>query len=244
MGAVQLLSGQGGFVAGPHLNIYNPPTLSLLHGLGAQRWVMPLEMGRSGLRHMQAQRPAGMETEVFAFGRMPLAFSARLLHRPPIATCPRTIAAFSCIEHPDGLMMRTKEKQEFLVLNGIQSQSALVYNLIGEMDEMSAMGVDVVRLSPQSQHMPQIIAAFDAARGGASQATPTAPSHGSAAAGRRLQRLLVRPARTRLSPGARSMNPVVNHQSGAARPLPAALAALGPSAAGLSRRRFLCVGPR
>ncbi|MQA18084.1 ubiquinone anaerobic biosynthesis protein UbiV [Rugamonas rivuli] len=173
MGAVQLLSGQGGFVAGPHLNIYNPPTLSLLHGLGAQRWVMPLEMGRSGLRHMQAQRPEGMETEVFAFGRMPLAFSARCFTARN-RNLPKDDCRFSCIEHPDGLMMRTKEKQEFLVLNGIQSQSALVYNLIAEMGEMSAMGVDVVRLSPQSQHMPQIIAAFDAARGGSSQATPTA----------------------------------------------------------------------
>ncbi|GJI93911.1 U32 family peptidase [Duganella caerulea] len=173
MGAVQLVSGQGGFIAGPHLNIYNPPTLQLMHELGARRWVMPLEMSRTGLGHMQNGRPAGMETEVFAFGRMPLAFSARCFTARN-RNLPKDDCRFSCIDHPDGLMMRTREKQEFLVLNGIQSQSALVYNLVGEMAEMSAMGVDVARLSPQSQHMPQIIAAFDAARGGASQATPTA----------------------------------------------------------------------
>jgi len=173
MGAVQLVSGQGGFIAGPHLNIYNPPTLQLMHELGARRWVMPLEMSRIGLGHMQNGRPAGMETEVFAFGRMPLAFSARCFTARN-RNLPKDDCRFSCIDHPDGLMMRTREKQEFLVLNGIQSQSALVYNLVGEMAEMSAMGVDVARLSPQSQHMPQIIAAFDAARGGASQATPTA----------------------------------------------------------------------
>jgi len=173
MGAVQLVSGPGGFIAGPHLNIYNPPTLQLMHELGARRWVMPLEMSRIGLGHMQNGRPAGMETEVFAFGRMPLAFSARCFTARN-RNLPKDDCRFSCIDHPDGLMMRTREKQEFLVLNGIQSQSALVYNLVGEMAEMSAMGVDVARLSPQSQHMPQIIAAFDAARGGASQATPTA----------------------------------------------------------------------
>jgi len=173
MGAVQLVSGQGGFIAGPHLNIYNPPTLQLMHELGARRWVMPLEMSRVGLGHMQNGRPAGMETEVFAFGRMPLAFSARCFTARN-RNLPKDDCRFSCIDHPDGLMMRTREKQEFLVLNGIQSQSALVYNLVGEMAEMSAMGVDVARLSPQSQHMPQIIAAFDAARGGASQATPSA----------------------------------------------------------------------
>jgi collagenase-like PrtC family protease len=165
MGAVQMLNGQP-FVAGPHLNVYNPPTLSLLHGLGARRWVMPLEMGRAGLAHMQRERPQGMETEVFAFGRMPLAFSARCFTARN-RNLPKDDCRFSCIDHPDGLMMQTREKQPFLVLNGIQSQSALVYNLAAEMAQMAELGVDVARLSPQSTHMKQIIAAFDAARNGA-----------------------------------------------------------------------------
>jgi len=165
MGAVQMLSGQP-FVAGPHLNIYNPPTLQLLHGLGARRWVMPLEMSRTGLQHMQQGRPAGMETEVFAFGRMPLAFSARCFTARN-RNLPKDDCRFSCIDHPDGLLMQTREKQPFLVLNGIQSQSALVHNLIGEMGQMQELGVDVVRLSPQSRHMDKVIDTFDAMRRGA-----------------------------------------------------------------------------
>jgi collagenase-like PrtC family protease len=47
MGAVQCLAGKVPFVAGPHLNIYNLPTLQWMAGLGATRWVMPLEMKRS-----------------------------------------------------------------------------------------------------------------------------------------------------------------------------------------------------
>jgi len=54
-----------------------------------------------------------------------------------------------------------------LILNGIQSQSALVYNLAAEMEQMVELGVDVARLSPQSTNMKEIIAAFDAARSGA-----------------------------------------------------------------------------
>ena len=75
-----------------------------------------------------ARRPAGLETEVFAYGRLPLAFSARCFtarHR----NLPKDDCRFSCIDHPDGLLMETREKQPFLVLNGIQTQSALVYNL-------------------------------------------------------------------------------------------------------------------
>jgi hypothetical protein len=39
-----------------------------------------------------------------------------------------------------------------LVLNGIQTQSAKVYNLLPEVERLRKMGVDVVRISPQSQH--------------------------------------------------------------------------------------------
>ncbi len=163
MGAVHCLENQVPFIAGPHLNIYNPPTLELMAQAGAQRWVMPLEMGRDGLALMQEGRPSAMETEVFAYGRMPLAFSARCFtarHR----NLPKDDCQFSCLEYPDGLLLQTRESAPFLILNGTQTQSALVYSLLGEMPQMQALGVDVVRLSPQSEHMADIIAAFDRVR--------------------------------------------------------------------------------
>jgi collagenase-like PrtC family protease len=163
MGAVQCLAGKVPFVAGPHLNIYNLPTLNWMAGLGATRWVIPLEMKRSDLAIIQQGLPTGMQTEVFAYGRMPLAFSARCFtarHR----NLPKDDCRFSCLDHPDGLMLNTREHEEFLVLNGTQTQSARVYNLVDALDDMQSLGVDVVRLSPQSQHMAEIIAVFDAAR--------------------------------------------------------------------------------
>lgn len=48
------------FVAGPHLNVYNPVALELIARLGATRWVMPLEMAKTDLSTMQTQRPQGM----------------------------------------------------------------------------------------------------------------------------------------------------------------------------------------
>ena len=44
MGAVKCLEGKGPFVGGPHLNIYNVPTLQWMAALGLARWVIPLEM--------------------------------------------------------------------------------------------------------------------------------------------------------------------------------------------------------
>jgi collagenase-like PrtC family protease len=165
MGAVQRLQGGAPFVAGPHLNLYNGPTLALLAGLGAKRWVMPLEMGRDGLAQMLAERPAGMETEVFAYGRMPLAFSARCFTARN-RNLPKDDCRFSCLEHPDGLLLQTREHAPFLVINGTQTQSALVYNLVAELAAMRQMGVDVARVSPQAVGTERVIDAFDRVRRG------------------------------------------------------------------------------
>ncbi|PIQ83699.1 MAG: U32 family peptidase, partial [Candidatus Omnitrophica bacterium CG11_big_fil_rev_8_21_14_0_20_63_9] len=37
---------------------------------------------------------------------------------------------FKCLDYEDGLALKTREGQPFLTLNGIQTQSALVHNLI------------------------------------------------------------------------------------------------------------------
>ncbi|MCA1248190.1 U32 family peptidase [Massilia sp. MS-15] len=155
MGAVQCMDGRP-FVAGPHLNIYSAPTLALLAQAGATRWVMPLEMSGAGLAAVLREAPAGIETEVFGYGRMPLAFSARCFTARQ-RNLPKDDCRFSCIDHPDGLLMETQEAQPFLVLNGIQTQSARVYNLVGELEGMRAMGVGVLRLSPQSAHTGDIV---------------------------------------------------------------------------------------
>lgn len=157
-GAVHLLAAAGRpFVAGPTLNVYNPDTLSMLHELGAFRWVPPVEMTRDMLASMPV--PAGMETELFAYGRMPLAFSARCFTARHY-NLQKDDCQFSCIRHADGLTLNTREGTEFLTMNGIQTQSAKVMSLAHRVDEVRAAGVSMLRLSPQSQGMAQVTALF------------------------------------------------------------------------------------
>ena len=159
MGAVNLLAGRARFVAGPHLNTYNAATLAMLAAAGARRWVLPVELGRDLLAPLQVARPAGMETEVFAFGRLPLAFSARCFtaraHNLGKDDC-----GFCCADYADGMLLSTQESEAFLVLNGIQTQSAVTCNLVGELPAMRDMGVDVVRISPQSSGTFEIAEIF------------------------------------------------------------------------------------
>ena len=64
------------------------------------------------------------------------------------------------------MTLKTREGQPFLAINGIQTMSAQTCNLLAEIPEMLTMGIDAIRLSPQATHMPEIIAAFNAARCG------------------------------------------------------------------------------
>ena len=159
MGAVRLLANKVPFVAGSTLNIYNPQTLDLIAGLGATRWVMPVEMSREALITLGNGRETSPETEIFAYGKLPLAFSARCFtarhHNLQKDDC-----RFRCLDYEDGLDLKTREGQPFLTLNGIQTQSALVYNLIGELDTLQNAGVDVVRVSPQAHHTGEILRLF------------------------------------------------------------------------------------
>lgn len=159
MAAVQLLAGKAAFVAGPFVNIYNTRTLSRLAALGLRRWVLPVELSRDTLAQMQAGRPEGVETELFAFGRLPLALSARCFTARAY-NLPKDDCQLRCLDHPDGMPLSTQEDERFLALNGIQTQSAQTFSLLHELDDIASLGVDLLRISPQSQHTPQIVHAF------------------------------------------------------------------------------------
>ena len=169
--AIHYLSSAGRqFATGPSVNIYNHRTLSLLSGLGLKRWTLPVELGLDSLAELQEQRPEGVETEVFALGRLPLAYSARC-YTARSENLPKDDCRFKCIEYPGGRMLKTREDENFLVLNGIQTQSALTHHALGQVPELGALGTDILRISPQSEHTMDIIDIFDSARNGADPAT-------------------------------------------------------------------------
>lgn len=165
LGAVNLVNGAN-FVAGPHLNIYNEATLASYARYGLKRWLPPLEANRTLIEILHRSRPAGVETEVFVFGKIPLAFSARCFTARHY-DLNKDDCQFKCLDHAEGLTLKTREGQDFLTINGIQTMSAQCYNLLHEIPEMLKMGIDIVRISPQQQHMDAIIGAFDSARRGA-----------------------------------------------------------------------------
>ncbi|GIX28303.1 MAG: U32 family peptidase [Burkholderiales bacterium] len=159
MAAVKCLAGRGPFVAGTHLNVYNPATLAVLAELGAVRFVAPVEMSQAALAALQAERPAGVATEAWLYGRLPLAFSARCFTARHY-NLQKDDCRFRCLDHPEGLSLFTLEGEPFLTLNGVQTLSAQVLNLLPVLDELRALRVDVVRVSPQARHTGRVLEVF------------------------------------------------------------------------------------
>ena len=164
LGAVNLIQGKN-FVAGPHLNIYNEAALATFARYGMKRWAPPLEAPRTLVETLHRSKPAEVETEVFVYGKIPLAFSARCFTARHY-DLNKDDCQFKCLDHAEGLTLKTREGQDFLCINGIQTMSAQSYNLLHEIPDMLNMGIDIIRISPQKDHINEIISAFDAARRG------------------------------------------------------------------------------
>jgi len=166
--AVQLMSEKKlPFVCGPSTNIYNARTLRLMKKNGAMRWVMPVELSGHCLQSILNEAEElgfadQIETEVFSYGHLPLAYSARCFTARYL-DLPKDDCRFSCIDYPEGLEVKSQEQQALFNINGIQTQSSSVYNLVGQVPEMQKMGVDVVRISPRVQDTASIIERFRSA---------------------------------------------------------------------------------
>jgi len=166
MGAVRLLAeaGVSDWVAGATLNIFNPHTLELLMEAGAGRWVVAPEIPGAALAEVRAGLTRPIETEVFAYGRLPLAHSARCFTARHF-NLQKDACEFRCLSIMDGIPLRTREGQPFLTLNGVQTQSARVHNLLADLPSLASRA-EVLRISPQGAHGRDIIDIFRAALDG------------------------------------------------------------------------------
>lgn len=160
MSAVQLLSkaGRRDWIAGPTLNIFNPQTLSMLAEAGATRWMAPPEMSGAVLAELLASGAPAIETEVLAWGRLPLAHSARCFTARHF-NLQKDTCEFRCLGMKDGLVLRTREGEPFLTLNGVQTQSARVHNLLGDLPKLRETA-QVLRVSPQGDDTVRVLELF------------------------------------------------------------------------------------
>ncbi|MDE2167450.1 MAG: U32 family peptidase [Alphaproteobacteria bacterium] len=137
-------------VIGPLINIYNEGTLAYLADQGAVRACLPPELPLSSIDRLAAVKKIAVE--VFTFGRMPLALSARCFHARA-HHLHKDGCQFVCGNDPDGLVVETLDRKPFLAVNGMQVMSHTCCNLLGEFATLRKAGVGWFRLSPMSTDM-------------------------------------------------------------------------------------------
>ncbi len=153
---------------GPYINTYNEATAAYFARNGANRICLPPELPGSSVAAITAAVPEA-EMEVFAFGRLPLAISARCYHAR-LHSLSKDNCQFVCDKDLDGLTVDTLDGEHFLAMNGVQTMSYTVSNLIGEAAALRDMGVKALRLSPQHCDMVAVAKTFRAVLDGKMEA--------------------------------------------------------------------------
>ena len=170
MAAVHYLSEQNvPFVGGPALNIYNGHTLAEFIAAGMMRWSPPVESPAqiisAALKQLDELSIARPEAEVFAYGHLPLAYSARCFTARS-ENRPKDDCDLCCIKYAEGIPLLSQEGQALFTINGIQTMSAEINNLLADFPSLKGAGADIARLSPRAQGMSDIISAWDKVRQG------------------------------------------------------------------------------
>jgi collagenase-like PrtC family protease len=157
LSALQLLKGRPHAI-GPFVNVYNGATARLLARHGATSICLPPEIPATSIVEITRACP-GPEFELFAFGRIPLAISARCAHARSKGKT-KDNCQFVCQEEPDGLAVNTLSGQPFLALNGVQTVSHACQALLEEPDDLLSLGITSLRLSPQDCDMASVAEVF------------------------------------------------------------------------------------
>lgn len=163
LSALSLLAGRPHRI-GPFVNVYNGATARLLAARGATRICLGPELPLASVAAIIADAP-GIDFEVFAFGRLPLAISARCAHARAKGFS-KDNCQFICQDDPDGLAVDTLDGQSFLTINGVQTMSHTCQVLLAELPALQRCGVSHIRLSPQHCDMVKVAEVFAAVRDG------------------------------------------------------------------------------
>lgn len=157
MAAVYKLGGRP-HIVGPFINVYNENTLKVLERLGARTVCLPPELPGHSIGVIAAHRSTA-DIEVLAFGRAPLAVSARCYHAR-IHELSKDGCRYVCENDPDGLEVDTLDGQRFLAINGIATMANGVTVLGSELSMLAKSGVSRIRLSPHTCDMVAVSVAY------------------------------------------------------------------------------------
>ena len=148
------------FRIGPFVNVYNESTLTFLISRGASALCLPPELGIGSVEILAtAARKLQAGCEVWAFGRTPLAISGRCYHAR-LASLTKDACQYVCSRDSDGREVDTLGGKPILAINGVQTLSHAMCNVVEDVERLATAGVTGLRLSPHSCDMITVSGIF------------------------------------------------------------------------------------
>ncbi len=143
--------------SGPHIAAYNTDDIKFLRRMGVNRITFPVELGAEAIKYNI--RNSDIQGEVFAHGKVPLAFSWRCYTSRAFGLT-STNCEFDCRKFPDGMEISSIDDEPIFTVNGKSILSNSTYTLIEYIDELRAMNVNALRISPHHEHTGEITTIF------------------------------------------------------------------------------------
>lgn len=143
--------------AGPHITTYNADDVAFLKKVGVSRVTFPVELPAESIKHNISK--SDIQTELFAHGKVPLAFSWRCYTSRAFGLTSAN-CEFDCRKFPDGMDIDSIDGEPIFTINGRSILSNKTYTLIGSIDELKSMKVGALRVSPQSKGTAEITRIF------------------------------------------------------------------------------------
>jgi len=142
-----LASGKA-LVIGPFLNIYNWRAADWLARFGAERIVAPFELPHRSVADIAAK--TSIPIEVAVWGNLPTSFSWRCYTARTFGLTQQDCLK-KCLEYPEGILLKTVDEQDLFIINGPQVLAAKTHCLIEQLDRLSSIGVNSIRIQPHRE---------------------------------------------------------------------------------------------
>lgn len=143
--------------AGPHITAYNAPSVEFLKSVGIRRVCFPVELPGSSMAHIIKE--TGVEAEVFAHGRLPLAFSWRC-YTSRAHGLTKTECKHHCALYPAGFDLKTLDNEPLFCVNGTSILSAKTHSLVDSTEDVAGIGARAVRISPGQDDIGRVVKVY------------------------------------------------------------------------------------
>ncbi|MBI5681935.1 MAG: U32 family peptidase [Deltaproteobacteria bacterium] len=119
--------------------------------------IFPVELSRDAIGYNIQN--TNIDGEVFAHGKVPLAFSWRCYTSRHYGLN-KTNCKHHCRLYPDGMVLKSIEKEPLFTVNGTSILSADAYTIVEFVEDLKEIGVKALRISPQRQNTKEIVDVF------------------------------------------------------------------------------------